>query len=123
MPIAQYDPLTYKRSLLYNDNNIDVYLIGWSANQASRIHDHPDNGCVLRVLRNEVSEETYIRRDAGIEKLSHKNLKVGETGHIKKNTILHRIINETNEKTLSLHVYSPPNYKTRYYDEKGGLLP
>ena len=120
--LAQYDPNVYKRTLLYQDDNIDIYVIGWDSYQASRIHDHPDNGCVMRVLRNQVSEETYIMRDAGLERLTHKCLKVGETGHIKKNTILHKIFNETGEKSLSLHVYSPPNYKTKYYDEKGVMM-
>jgi len=117
--LAQFDSNSYKRTLLYNDGNIDIYLIGWNNKQASKIHDHPDNGCVMRVLKNQVSEETYIMRDSGLEKVTYKCLTVGQTGHIKKNTILHRIMNETDEQSLSLHVYSPPNYKTRYYDEKG----
>ena len=120
--LAQYDPNNYKRTMLYNDNNIDIYLIGWGSNQASRIHDHPDNGCVMRVLRNQVSEETYIMRDTGLEKLTYKCLKEGQAGHIKKNTILHKIFNETEEKSLSLHIYSPPNYKTKYYDENGIMM-
>lgn len=117
--LAMYDPVVYKRRLLYNDDNIDVFLIGWDRKQASKIHDHPENGCVMRVLKNEVSEETYLIRDARMEKLSYKNLKEGQAGHIKKDTILHRIFNETDARSLSLHVYSPPNYKTKYYDDNG----
>ena len=117
--LAQYDSQSYKRTLLYTDQNVDVYLLGWNAKQGSKIHDHPDNGCVMRVIENELSEETYVQRSDGLEKVGYKNLKVGVTSHIKKNTILHKIFNESDIKSLSLHVYSPPNYKTRYYEMNG----
>ena len=118
--LAQFDPKSYKRTLLYADAYIDIYLIGWEAKQGSKIHDHPDNGCVMRILQNELSEETYIQNnELGLEKLSYRNLKLGECGHIKKSTILHRVMNESDKKSLSLHIYSPPNFKTKYYEMNG----
>lgn len=120
--LAVYDPINYKRTLLYTDEYIDIYLIGWNKRQGSKIHDHPDNGCVMRVLMNELYEETYLIKKDGLERLCIKKFNVGETGHIKKSTILHRIFNETDESSLSLHIYSPPNYKTKYYNEDGKSL-
>lgn len=120
--LAEYDPAVYKRKLLYSDDFIDIFLIGWAQKQGSKIHDHPENGCLMRVLNNELCEETYVKNQEKLEKLSFKRLVQGETGHIKKCTVLHRIFNESEEKSLSLHVYSPPNYKTKYYDDTGKLL-
>lgn len=120
--IAQYDPMLYKRTLLFRDSHVDVFLIGWNGAQGSKIHDHPDNGCIMRVLNNELSEETYILKENGLEKLKYHRLIEGEVAHIKKNTILHRIFNESKEKSLSLHIYSPPNYKTKYYEDEEVLV-
>jgi len=32
-------------------NDFDLYIIGWDAHQMSAIHDHADNGCVMKFLQ------------------------------------------------------------------------
>ena len=71
------------------------------------------NGCLLKVLEGELEEFLY-----------NKNLKLRTKSKIKKNTInymnnnigYHRITNNNNINAFSLHIYSPPNHKTIYFN-------
>lgn len=108
---------SYKRNHIYGDEYIDVYVICWNDKQESGIHDHPDNGCLLRIMEGNLREDIYTNIQGVVKKTKtnylHKNeisYKIGETG-------LHNIINEDN-KAISLHVYSPPNHKLKFYPMK-----
>ena len=51
----------YKRMLQYRDLNLEVYVICWEVGQKTLIHDHPKNGCLLRVLEGEICEEVFVQ--------------------------------------------------------------
>lgn len=113
---VQFDEHQYKRNLVFRDHNIDVVFIGWGSGHASAIHDHPENFCIVRIIKNELTEEIYLNRgEEKVEKQTTKKLKEGGITHIRGKAVVHRICNFSEEKTISLHIYSPPNYKTNYY--------
>ena len=102
----------YIRKKLASNNNFDVYLIKWLPYCESAIHDHPDNGCFFKILDGEIIEEVYS-----------KNLNVIDTNYYMKSNFgkihddigYHKMINKSNKECISLHVYSPSNYKTNNY--------
>jgi len=105
----------YTRNLIFKNDYVEMLLICWNINQQSGIHDHPKNGCILRILDGILTEEVY-RIDNNKPVLDTKNIcyknnisyQMGELG-------LHNIVNK-NDKTISLHIYSPPNHKPKYYN-------
>ena len=47
---VKFDDRTYCKNILYRDDHIECILIGWLPGQASPLHGHPENGCLMRVL-------------------------------------------------------------------------
>ena len=102
----------YKRNLVRRDDRIEMLVICWDKGQTSGIHDHPENGCLLKVMRGQLNEKCYDKDRICI--LDHKvekdivSYQIGKEG-------LHNISNDTSECAVSLHIYAPPNYKPCFY--------
>lgn len=106
---------TYNKKKIYSDDIIDVIIISWKKGQCSKIHDHPKNGCIVRVLDGELEEETYKLNDDNELKFVGKNhLNSNSISYREDRMILHRII--AVKDCISLHVYSPPNFKMSLYE-------
>ena len=67
-------------------------------NSFTKYHNHPKNGCVLKVLQGQLLE---------INKNNMLTLNKDNVG-IKLHNEFHRIL--ANEQSYSLHYYSPPNF-------------
>lgn len=104
---------TYTRTLVIRTEELDVYVISWRKGQKTQIHDHPEHGCLLKVLAGKLVETLYSRTDDDISPLVARQLTVGSVGYREGDLILHRI--EAEEESVSLHIYSPPLFKTKYY--------
>jgi len=103
----------YKKNLVKKDDNLEMLIICWNNNQISGIHDHPSNGCILKVLDGELEEHEYSNNNK--MHLVNKNIcKKNSIGYQEGKNGLHNIINK-DTKTVSLHIYSPPNYKLTFY--------
>jgi len=92
-----------------------MIIICWNSNQSSKIHDHPDNGCLLKVLQGSLTEYNYKFNDNDLQIKNCNKLNVNDIGYQEGSTGLHKICNENNNKVISLHIYSPPNYKCKIY--------
>lgn len=86
----------------------DVLLLKWSPNCVSPIHDHPDNGCYLKVLYGNLLETLY---DKNVIKIGVTKLEKGMINYIHNNIGYHSIKNLNDDWSYTLHVYSPPYYK------------
>ena len=105
---------TYNRNIIYRNHQIELIIISWNNNQISGIHDHPKNGCLMKILDGELDEYVYKRENNNLNLINIKNLKKGNIGYQENINGIHNIINKNN-KTVSLHIYSPPNYKSTRY--------
>ena len=56
-----YSEVNYNKIKLtkYCSDKFDVYLICWFTEQETKIHDHPEQGCWMKVLRGELHESAY----------------------------------------------------------------
>lgn len=90
----------------------DFYLLVWKNHVETGIHDHPKNGCLLKVLEGEISEEKYSKEGQLIEST---NLVKGNIGFMNNDIGYHKIINPGDKVAYSLHIYSPPKYIPRVY--------
>lgn len=116
---VKFDQKTYIRIPIPELSNelFEIILICWDKNQKSPIHNHPENGCILKVLQGELTEDIYIKSDTG--KYVYNSTKVNVNGNVSYmcgNDIIHRISNTNSNmdedfKTISLHIYSPPKFK------------
>ena len=108
-----FDETNYKKNLVFRNDKFEIFIVCWSSKQGSLIHDHSSNGCILKILKGKLTEYRY----------DINNLELMELSSLPKNTIsyidnkigYHKIINDTKKDTISLHIYSPPNYKGNIY--------
>ncbi len=101
----------YKKILLERNENYEVYLICWRAGQNTRIHDHPDGGCLMKLISGTLLEENY-RSDGTF--LYPRTYIPNMYGFKCGKNVVHRIT--AMEDSVSIHVYFPPNYKATIYD-------
>ena len=111
---VKYNNQKYNREIAFKNELCEMVVISWNKKQMSPIHDHPLNGCLLKILKGKLIEENYINKSNIIKKKNKIELKEGSISYKIGNNILHKIINN-NIKTVSLHIYSPPNHNIKIY--------
>jgi predicted metal-dependent enzyme (double-stranded beta helix superfamily) len=103
----------YNKTLLYSNDYLDIYLITWFNGAITPIHDHPEGGCVMKILQGQLQEHLFTNVDDKVLYLKSNILNKNDIDYKIGNEILHRI--ESKEFTISLHVYFPSNYKCNTY--------
>lgn len=106
---VKVDVKRYNRELVYRDDDLEILVLTWDSQQTSGIHDHPSNGCVVKILSGELNEEVYTTRG----KQCCRKLKKDSVNYQEGIDGIHNIINVTDNISVSLHIYSPPNYYKR----------
>ena len=101
----------YNKHLLYKNDLLDCYLIFWNKNAQSSIHDHSQNGCYYKILKGSLCE--YVYNDK-LELIRLNNLLNNEVSYIDNNIGYHKMIND-NIFSVSMHIYSPPDYIMNSY--------
>lgn len=129
----------YTRNLISTDHqSYTLLLLCWSPGQASPIHDHPCDGCWMRVLHGQVRELRYnevtmaeqegapeydteatgslchgepiqVQEDLPPLQCTNDEIYVkGQVAFINDSIGYHQISNPSSELTLTLHLYCPP---------------
>ena len=104
----------YKRKLIHRNKRYEIILISWYTNQSSPIHDHAENGCVMRIMEGMLKEIQYCTET--LDKLGESIYQKDHVTFIDNNKCFHKITNIDKNMTYSIHIYSPPCYKTIIYD-------
>lgn len=99
---------SYTKNLIFRNEKYEIYLICWNKKQMSMIHDHPENGCILKVLKGQLIEYRYDTKE--IELIELFNHTEGSIAYIDNNIGYHKVGNDSNNKAISLHIYSPPKF-------------
>ena len=98
----------YKKNLVFQNDNFEMFLVCWGPMQSTYIHDHSENGCIFKIIEGEISEHLYNEK---LELIELNNLTEDSIGYIDNQMGLHRMTNESKkENCISLHIYSPPNF-------------
>jgi cysteine dioxygenase len=98
----------YNKELVYKNELFDIYIVTWNKKQKSSIHNHPEYGCVYKVLKGIITEYLF---DPNIETIIKTNkLNENDIGYIHDNIGYHYIENNTDDISVSLHIYKPPNF-------------
>lgn len=106
----------YKRNIVSRTGLLDVMVICWNNKQESGIHDHPEGGCLLRVMQGTLTEEVYLLEDEQPKKTKVNHVKVDDISYKIGASGLHNIINPEDSKSVTLHLYSPGSYTPNFYD-------
>jgi predicted metal-dependent enzyme (double-stranded beta helix superfamily) len=103
----------YNKKTVYQDDNFEIVIISWKIYQETRVHDHPEKGCVMRVLEGSLMETEYLNV-AGIQKMSSNILHKDDINWKRGKKLLHKICALKN--SISMHIYCPSKYVAKFYD-------
>jgi cysteine dioxygenase len=103
---------TYQKILLTKSDKFDIYLFIWYPNCSTEIHDHAENGCFMKLLEGKLQETIYDT--IFYKKQSTNTLSKGEYKYI-SNKLGYHTIKNLSSISVSIHIYSPPNHKTKYF--------
>lgn len=92
------NPDNYEKEIIFENDNFELVLISWSKNSITNSHNHPKNGCIMKVLEGELLETTFNEK-----KILDKN-DTNMRNHGEYHTI------KANKESYSLHLYSPPRF-------------
>lgn len=101
---------TNTRILIDRNDYIDAVLICWSTGRFSGIHDHPADGCLLKVLEGTLVEHRFPDWH-NKPHILHVNDISYMDGNQRHN------IGAIKGTAVSLHIYSPPGYRPNYYPQ------
>jgi len=103
----------YSKYRLFNNAHFEINMIEWEKNAKSFIHNHPPEGCIVKLIEGSLLEDKYLYNGSEKIKHTHRNIIVPIHSFNKTKTHsyyidgLHRITNINNAKSYSLHFYSP----------------
>lgn len=111
---AIFNKNKYNKNSIYSNNLIELVIISWNNNQSSGIHDHPKNGCLMKIIHGELNEYIYQKNNKELNLIDINYCMEDSIGYQEGSNGIHNIIN-CDCKTVTLHVYSPPNYLLNKY--------
>lgn len=102
----------FQRNLVSREEQFEIYIINWPGNWESKIHDHANYGCLLKVLDGNLEETIYSPQ---LELLKTNYLRKKSVGYLDNTIGFHSVKNKDYSNSVSIHVYSPPLHKTEYF--------
>lgn len=93
----------------------EIIILTWNPKGGTPVHDHPNSGCIYKVLQGELIEELYDSSQSNKQCQKINQLQKGDTGYIDDNVGLHRIWNPSDETSVSVHIYEA-GYKPNCFD-------
>lgn len=107
----------YGRNVIYRNNELEVIVINITPHKGTAIHDHGKSiGCAM-VIEGTIVNSIYRLNGDRSEQFSSFCINQGECLYSTKGMI-HKMTNPSNERMISLHVYSPPLKDMTVYEEE-----
>ncbi|MEJ7636290.1 cysteine dioxygenase family protein [Aeromicrobium sp.] len=100
------------------DDQVDVWLISWTSDQGTQLHDHGGSSGAFTVVSGELSEAVWT---PGAEVLQENPRREGDAVLFGEHYV-HDVRNLRDEVAVSVHAYSPPLSLMNYYDVDGHQL-
>ena len=94
----------YTRNKLFYNQDFEIVLITWDKNSIADYHQHPENGCKLKVLMGKLHETIKHNDNTKKENI----LLPGKSSYLDDTIGTHKIV--ALNKTVSLHIYSPSGF-------------
>ena len=107
-------PSYFKQNVDIPYDWFEIYIISWSPHTKTLIHDHAINGCILKILDGSLTEHIYSSINDTSSLINTNIIQNNMTCFMSNDIGFHSIQNNNNNISISLHIYSPPNHKTRY---------
>lgn len=94
-----------------------MILLCWEPGQETPIHCHNDQECWVYVLKGEFDEKRYSENSSGPKLEVEQSCCKDGVSYMKDEMGFHKLINSTNGRAMSLHLYVKPIEACNVYNE------
>lgn len=112
IPYANFKEDKYTRNLVYRNDLFQMVVMCWPKKFVSPIHDHNESECLYKILKGELIETVYQKKDNKLIETDKFQLIKNEVGSINDSHGVHQVFNPHNDYCVSLHLYVPAYDKT-----------
>ncbi len=98
------------------DDQVDIWLISWTKDQGTQLHDHGGSAGAFTVVSGKLSEAVWSPGG-----LRENTRRAGDTVAFGE-TYVHDVRNIDEQTAVSVHAYSPPLHLMNYYDTEADSL-
>ena len=110
-----FSPKFYTRNLIHKNELFEVMALCWDAGQASRVHNHSEQKCWMSVPAGQLRVQNFRtvecderRRICLLEESDRFDISLAEPAKVELDEPIHQVLNVSEERAVSLHVYSKP---------------
>lgn len=120
--VARFDSEHRWHVRIHQDDDVDVWLISWTTEQGTELHDHGGSAGAFTVVDGALNEYIWsgpTQDEPGrlLDHLRHRGETIAFGPHY-----VHDVCNHLEGAAVSVHAYSPPIRLMRYYDTSEGNL-
>ncbi len=115
--LVEFDDNSYRRVSIHRGPHYEALVLGWRSGQSSAIHDHSGSACMVRVIKGCATETRFVGSPCGqIVPWSSRAFPAGSVLGC-RGAGIHQMSNleAPGLDLVTLHVYSPPPTRWRYY--------
>jgi mannose-6-phosphate isomerase-like protein (cupin superfamily) len=95
---------------IWDDDEVNAWLICWSEDQDTGFHDHDDSGAGITVISGRVREDRLALAGGTCS----RELGPGQTFTVPP-VAIHRVLHAGDTPAVTIHAYSPPLRRTGAY--------
>lgn len=107
---------------IHADDDVDVWLISWTKEQGTELHDHGGSSGAFTVVEGALTEYVWAgSRDDLTGRLVDHVREEGDTLSFGADYV-HDVRNHRDRPAVSVHAYSPPIRLMNYFDATDGAL-
>jgi hypothetical protein len=107
---VQHDDSSRVYHQIWDEEDVNAWLICWSEDQDTGYHDHDDSAAAIAVISGQVREDRLRLSSAPHTRL----ISAGEHFSLPR-TAIHRVLHAGFGPAITIHAYSPPLRRTGAY--------
>ena len=130
IPISDFEPFMhwskdhYTRNCIAKSDDYELILLCWEEGQETPIHCHSGQECWVHVLTGEISESRFHFNDeeSSMEVDHSMVMSAGKLSYMNDEMGFHNLVNISDGRSMSLHLYMNPISNCRVYNSATGEL-
>jgi rhodanese-related sulfurtransferase/predicted metal-dependent enzyme (double-stranded beta helix superfamily) len=101
---------------IHQDDDVDVWLISWTTEQGTELHDHGGSAGAFTVVEGTLDEYVWSGADAEAPGVLVDHARTAGETVVFGPDYVHDVRNHRQPPAVSVHVYSPPISSMHFYD-------
>ncbi|MCW5897745.1 MAG: cysteine dioxygenase family protein [Flavobacteriales bacterium] len=119
--LCTWHPKRYTRNCIARTDDFELLLICYEPGQRTSIHDYATEEAWVHPVRGTVVEERFEPGPGGnLRRVSAAKLDRDSFSYLHNGRSIHRYINDSGQRAVTLNLYARPLRTWKVYDERSG---